>query len=236
MNEEELETLVEFSLECDDPSFAERILREMLRRNPDSLTAHFHLTRVYRRKGQFSRALLHGQRTLKINPEEPNASLNLALVYEELGNYQRAVFYYKKELKRDPLNAETLYNLGYLYFHKHRWSAAAECLEKCLQERFWFNREDTVYKLGYCYYKQNNLQKYIELYQEYLRTVPFSAWAAENLGNALVRSKDYKSGILWLKRGHRLNPTGSIAEAIFKARKKLIESEKAREMNQGRKG
>ena len=201
-----------------DLSGAERILNELLTNDPNSLGA---LTRVYIRMRQYPQALRHGRRTLQLNPDEPNASLNLGIVYDLMGNSRRAIHYYRRELAADPYSPETLWNLGCLYFAKHRWKSAADCLQRCFDVGFWKHAETTVYNLGQCYYKLRNVEGYIRVYEKYLNVYPNSAWAAANLGGALLHAGQYRRAAIWLRKAFHLNPSGSVAEKLLFARQEL---------------
>lgn len=207
------------SFDSGDLTTAESILLDMLKDDPDCLPAHFNLTRVYRRTGEFPLAVFHGRRTLRLNPAERNAALNLGIVFDEMGCVRQAVHYYKRELSQDPYSALTLWNLGHLYFRRNRWRAASDCLQRCFDLRYWHEMDDTVYKLGTCYYKLQKLQKCIDLYEAYVVMAPREGWALNNLGSALLHAKEYKRAILRLRQAFRLNPQGSVAEELARARR-----------------
>lgn len=204
---------------------AERTLKGMLLLDADSIAAHFHLTRVYRRLRDYKTALRHGRRVLKLNPGEPNACLNLGLVYEMSGRHKLAERFYRQELARDPHNQETLYNLGRLYFNRKRWIDAAKYLNLCFQSGLQYNIDDTVKKIGQCYYEMGDLAAYIDLFQRYLLLFPKAAWGAANLGGALLRINDYKHGLLWLLKAKRLGCQKSLDAEIRKTRKMLSNAE-----------
>ena len=203
---------------------AERLLKRLLANDPNSLTAHFQLARVYWRTEEYERALVHAHRTLRINPKEPNACLNLGLIYEFMGRDKLATYYYKRELSRDPDSAETLFNIGRLYFRKHRWLCASKYLRRCLDIGNLFKVEDTVYKLGECYCKLHDLQSFIDVYTRYLKMVPNASWAAANLGGALLRTRDHRDAVRWLTRAKQLgNRKKSVAVDLARAKKMLME-------------
>jgi protein O-GlcNAc transferase len=192
---------------------AESVLKRLLAIDGRSIGAHFNLTRVYRRTGQFKEALYHGRKTLQLSPKEKNARLNLAMVYEETGQRRQALRYYKNELARNPNSAETLWNLGRLYFDMRRWLGASKCLHHCFDRGFGFEIEDTVDKLGICYQKLGSLRPYIEVFTRYIEMCPSATWAHSNLGRALLQVGDYRGAVLRLARARRLNPnSGSLAD------------------------
>lgn len=200
---------------------AERILKKMLAENPNSIAAHFHLARIYRRTRKYECALKHARRTLRLNPQEQNARLNLAIIYEEMGKEHLAVSYYKKELERNPGSVETLRNLGRLYFDMHRWSDSRRCLLRLIDTGYLNELEDTVYKAGYCCYKLRDLQGYVDVYRRYLRMAPKTPWAAANLGCALLRAKQYHDAVFWLTRAHELGVKNSVIPQLERAKSAL---------------
>jgi Tfp pilus assembly protein PilF len=208
-------------LESDKLRRAERVLQKMLALDRNSIAAHFHLARVYRRTEQYEIALHHAHRTLRLNPNEQNAHLNLGLIYDLMGKDKLAAFHYKKELSRNSGSAETLWNIGRLHFENHRWLEASKYLRRCYNAYFMFQIEDTVHKLGFCYYKLRDLQSYIDVYTDYVRIAPEASWAYANLGCALLRAKDYKHAVLRLKRAAELGIKKSIAVELARAKKML---------------
>jgi tetratricopeptide (TPR) repeat protein len=203
-NFDELEARADALLDSGKVSAAEKILKRMLAMDENCLGAHFNLARVYKRKGDFEKALLHGKRTIEISPREANAYLNLGVIYEELGDIRRATACYKKELSRDPLSVETLWNFGQLLFEKHRWKQASRCLQRCFDLGYWHEAEQSLWKLGRCYFKLNDLRTFIRAYERYANTRPDSAWAAEGLGRALLHAKEFRQACVWLMKAKRL--------------------------------
>jgi tetratricopeptide (TPR) repeat protein len=201
---------------------AERVLKGLLANDPDSLAAHFNLARVYWSTEEYECALLHARRTLRLNPKEPNACLNLGLIYEFMRRDKLASHYYKRELSRDPGSTETLFNIGRLYFNNHRWLRASKYLRRCFDLGNLFRVEDTVYKLGECYCKLYDLQSFIDIYKRYLQMVPNAAWAAANLGGALLRAKDYRHAVLWLSRAKQLGVKHSVDVDLARAKKMVM--------------
>lgn len=206
---------------------AEGALKKMLRIDSNSLAAHFHLARVYRRTEEYEIALFHARRCLRLNSTERNACLNLGLIYELMGNAKRATFYYKKELSRNPGSPETHWNIGYLYFERRQWLRASKHFRRCFEMGFMFDLEYTVDKLGICYDKLRDVQSYIEVFTRYVQIVPNAGWAFANLGRALLHVKDYKGATLRLATAKRLGRGSSVAGELAHAKKML---RKQREM------
>jgi tetratricopeptide (TPR) repeat protein len=227
-DEAALDSQIEKLLDRGKISQARRTLEGILRIMPNSVPAHFHLARVYRRTGDFKRALWHGKKTLKLSPKEANAFLNLALIYHLAGDRTRARVFYRKELKQDPFNAQTLWNLGQLYFEGHQWKKAAACLQRSIDLKFDHELEDTIWKLGLCYQKVRRVDEYISLFEDYLRIAPGAAWAASNLGRAYAHKGDFKHAVLWLKKAFRLSPSGKLEAELSETKAKLAATQSSR--------
>jgi tetratricopeptide (TPR) repeat protein len=214
----------EFLLENGKLRRAERLLKKMLANDPNCISAHFNLARVYIDTKEYDLALRHARRTLKLNPTETNACLNLGVVYDLMERDNLAISYYKRELSRNPGNEVTLWNIGRLYYEKHRWHQASQNLRHCIEVGYLYKDGDTMMKLGFCYYKLRDNQSYIDAYRRYLLLVPRASWAAVNLGYALMRAKDYRSAALWLTRAIQLGAGKDAGAELVRARKMLLKS------------
>ena len=198
---------------------AASVLLEMLESDKNSLPAHFHLARVYRRLGRFRKAVYHARQTLRLSRYERNANLNLALIYDDTGNVKLAVQSYKRELQINSNSPETNWNLGRLYFRNHQWKRASVCLKKCYDMGFDYCLEDTVDKLAVCYKKRGEIQSYIRLFEDYIRVSPEAAWAYVNLGRALLRAGDYNGAVLKLSRAGKLGAENKVREDLERAKR-----------------
>lgn len=198
---------------------AERILCGLLKQDPQSVPAHFHLARVYTRMKSYSKALSHAQEVMRCNPNEPNVNLNLAIIYESLEKYTLAFRHYEAELLQNPDNVETLWNAGRLYFKKKRWKKASQLLRRCFDIGYLFEIEDTLYKLGYCFFKLKDSRSYVEIYRRYLQMVPDCGWAAANLGCRLFSLKHYHGAAYWLSIAQQVGTKASVRNELARARR-----------------
>jgi tetratricopeptide (TPR) repeat protein len=201
---------------------AERTFKQLLADDPNCLTAHFQLARVYRNTKQYKLALHHGGRTLRLNPKETNAAFNLGLTYELMGQRKLAILNYRRELALNPDNEEALWYLGRLYFKTNQWLRASRCLRRCFDRTYLDDIENTLYKLGICYNKLNDLPSYIDVYTRYLKTFsyPTEKWAFPNLGYALLLAKDYEGAVFWLSKAKYWG-SGAIDDDLKRASKLL---------------
>ena len=214
-----LEAKAVFYLDRGKLRAAKGVLRKMLEIDSNSLAAHFHLARVYRRLVDYRRAKHHALRTLTLEPRERNANLNLALIYDEMGHFKQAVKFYKRELKTNPKSVETHWNLGRLYFRMRRWHSAIKSLKRCYDLGFDFELEDTVNKLALCYKERGEVGNYILLLEQYVRTNVNAVWAFINLGRAYMFKKDYRRALSKLLVAQSLGAGKKVEDEIKLAKK-----------------
>lgn len=198
---------------------AEGVFKKMLEIDSNSLAAHFHLARVYRRLVDYKKAKHHALLTLTLEPQERNANLNLALIYDEMGHFKQAIKFYKRELETNPDSAETHWNLGRLYFRMRRWHSAIKSLKRCYDLGFRFELEDTVNKLALCYKERREVGNYILLLERYVRTNVNAGWAFINLGRAYMFKKDYRQALSKLLVAQSLGAGKKVEDEIKLAKK-----------------
>lgn len=197
---------------------AAAVLKRMLSLDPNSVAAHFNLTRVYWRTRRYDLAVKHAHRVLRLSPDERHIHLNLGLVYDLMGRDELARLHYRKELIRNPNSAETLWNLGRLHFRRHRWKQARVSLQKCFDLRYPFRLDETVHLLGSCYAQLGDVKSYVRLYERFVELQPAAAWAFANLGCALLKAGDPKSAVHALTQAIRLGCKSDVKSDLERAR------------------
>ena len=85
---------------------AERILRQVVQKEPNYADVHNILGVINHLEGKFQAAIDYFQGALKINPRYTEARLNLAVLYNDLGQYQDAKVLYT-ELKKASSSTKT---------------------------------------------------------------------------------------------------------------------------------
>lgn len=178
--------------------------KRILKKDPDNVSAHFHLALIYLAKKQFEKALYHANRAREINPKEPNVYLNTGAIYKKMGNVDAAIKFYKKELTQNPDSPEVSFNLGNTYFQRRRWKTAAKYFERSFQ--LGHRVEELIVDLAVCYRKTGQTQEEINLYKNYLKLHPNDGWALENLGAALIDISDYQKALYYLMKAKKIWP------------------------------
>ena len=211
-------------LEADDPR-ALAAFEALLRADARSVTAHFHLALIWRKRGDLRQALRLAKRTLLLSPDETNARLNIGVIYLDMGRVDKAIEYYKKELALDPENPDACYNLGHQLFEKRQWQRAARYLQKSfdLNHRV----EALVLDLAICYRKTRQLEAEEALYVHYLERYPGEddAWALQNLGAVFYDRDDWQSALKYLEAAQKLEPDEPfIQQKLQQTRERLARS------------
>jgi len=109
---------------------AQQLLSQAVRREPESLVAHFQLGVVYRVTGALDRAEQEFQRVLELRPGYDLALRRLAEVYMAAKRYEAAEAAFKKLLAQSPNDYQVYFNLGGLYVTQDRWEEALAAFRK----------------------------------------------------------------------------------------------------------
>ncbi len=97
-----LNQAAEIYLSSEKEEDAEGVLNEILEVNPDTINVYNTLGVLYRKKGEFQRALKQYEKALKIHPDEPNIHYNIGRLHVDMKNLEAAKFHFKKALTYDP--------------------------------------------------------------------------------------------------------------------------------------
>lgn len=187
-----------------DYKAASAAFRSLLAKDPRDTTALFHLALCLYERKQFQRCLEYWARLKKINPKELNLHLNMACAFQNLGHDSHAIRYFKQELKLNQLSGEALYSLGTLYYNAGKFRNAAHYLERC----YWLRHsaEVVVGRLAYAYFKTKQVDKEIDLYDDFLKEHPKDTWALNNIGASLMQIRQYNRAQIYLRRASKVDP------------------------------
>lgn len=180
------------------------VLRLLLSKDPRDTTALFNLGLCLYERRQFRRAIDYWERLKKINPRKLNVHLNLGCAWQNLGRDDLAIRFFKQELKLNAFSGEALYSLGTLYYNRREFKKAAYLLGRC----YWLkhSREQIVKRLAHSYFKTGQLNKEIELYEDFLKEHSGDTWALNNIGAALMQMAQYNRAQLYLRRASKIDP------------------------------
>ena len=96
--------------------------------DPNNLTAHYYLGRLYQREGKLESAISEYKKAIAIDPERRGFYNHLGELYFVQGKINEALPEFKKALARDSDFAAAHYNIGIAYKQLSKNTAAAKHL------------------------------------------------------------------------------------------------------------
>ncbi|MDP7236766.1 MAG: SUMF1/EgtB/PvdO family nonheme iron enzyme [Candidatus Latescibacteria bacterium] len=167
-----------------------QVLREAIKRDPNSVEAYYQLAIVYKNLSfgdiapfGFFKPMYVGKgidalkRTLELSPDHPQANHDLGLTYElGLNNVEKALPYYVKQLESNPRHEESLDRLGRGYIKTGKYTEGVTTLNR-LTRTFPAIEEKigpTLAMLEATLHLNNGqFDKAEETFEAYIHTLPF---------------------------------------------------------------
>lgn len=111
-------------------TLAAELIERAIQMNPVQADYHRAIGEIYRRIGNYARAIYHGEQASKISPEDIDISFNLGLAYNDAGRYEDSVISYRKVIAAKPEHSEAHNNLGSCFERLGDESAALDAYKK----------------------------------------------------------------------------------------------------------
>lgn len=89
-----------------DSKEAEKLLREVIRQNPENYQAFYWLGKSYAGLGMNKKAIANLKKAVELNPKHVDAHLNLARLYKLTGRSELAIYEYETALSLNPNHKE----------------------------------------------------------------------------------------------------------------------------------
>ena len=87
-------------------------LQEVLRKEPDNLTAHKMMAAIYQKQNKVAEMIPELEAVARLDPKDANTQNNLGVAYLQTGSFDKAVAIFKAAQARSPKDATTAYDLG----------------------------------------------------------------------------------------------------------------------------
>jgi len=98
---------------------AENCFREVLKINPQSVSALLAIAHVFEKTGRYDQSLIYLKKAMDIDPENPRVLNALAYIYAEIGiNLGEATRLARKAISLDPDSPEIRDTLAWVYYKK----------------------------------------------------------------------------------------------------------------------
>jgi len=208
---------------------AYRILREVVKTNPDNIGAYLKLGDLLRERGEAEKALrVHKELILRPNlrkDDRPSILRSLALDHIELGQDSSAIMVLEELLKNNVPQLWALENLLPLYEKGGLWDQACGVRQRIAKLKGEDATADlALYKVsaGENLASQGELKKARSYFKEALKLNPQCAAAYFWLGNSYHREERWDEAVEWWKRlAGQIPPKGFIGfkkleEALYK--------------------
>ncbi|MFN4244671.1 MAG: tetratricopeptide repeat protein [Brevinematia bacterium] len=113
---------------------AENCFREVLKVNPESVTAMVALAYVFEKTNRYDQSIVYLKKAMEIDPENPRVLNALAYVYAEKEiNLSEAVRLSRKAISKKPDSPEILDTLAWVYYKKGEYIQALNEIKKALK-------------------------------------------------------------------------------------------------------
>ena len=151
---------------------AEIYYLKALREDPRFIEAYDNLGRIYRRVGQYNKAIDYYKKSIKLYPQGIVAHQNIALVYSIKKDYGKAIQEYEEMVKISPGNPEGYFGLANAYLMTSQYAPAAKNALKAITIYKQMNSPylgEGYYLTGLIYYYSGNAgeaKKYLLLAKE----------------------------------------------------------------------
>ncbi|MDR2897411.1 MAG: tetratricopeptide repeat protein [Spirochaetaceae bacterium] len=183
---------------------AEKILKNILKQEPENTEALSQLGSVYLRADKQEAALGAYQKLTELDPESADALNNLGIIYRRLGRYEESLAALNQVHAEGRDTATVLYNLGNTYKQMGRLDEAEECFIAVIDE----NPNDVLAynHLGSIQALKGQHQKALQAYWRGLQVDPNHPILHYNMGQSYETLGKFDDALNSYAASHRSNP------------------------------
>jgi Flp pilus assembly protein TadD len=144
-----------------------RVLRQLLRKDPNNPQILYNLGMAHSEQGQLEESIDTLEKCIALAPDMSNAYAALGFSYARIGKYKEAAQKTRQSLELDPDNFYGWKNLGGVYAKQRRFEEALEALEKAnsLQK----DVPEVLYALALVHEEMGDMREADTLYQRIIR-------------------------------------------------------------------
>ena len=144
----------------------------VLEADPDQVTVHDDVARLYLLFGRAEEALAHFRESARLEPESPAAQYNVGTTLLQLGDLDEAVAFFERALRLDPEYAPVHNNLGAALRSQGRLEEAIRRFRQAVRARP--DDEDALYNLASTLTLRGEFTEATALYRQVLALLPES--------------------------------------------------------------
>ena len=187
-------------------SYFEKVAAAMPKGSQAQGDLYLRIGETYRRKGDFTSAIVALQKARAIQPNNGVVLATLALVLEASGRWSEARQVYEVILKLDPNNAVVLNNLAFL-LAEHGGDLDDALTKAQRAKQLLPNLTEVSDTLGWIYLKKNLTDAAIDIFKDLVNKVPAEAVFRYHLGMAYSQKGDKTRALKELQDALKYNPT-----------------------------
>ena len=183
---------------------AERILKEILRSQPDSTDALYLLAEISYGSGNYDAAVRYIRQAIQYDPGNAEAYSNLGFILQGKGQLDDAVKCYQKAIELNPDLLQAYMNLGNTFKEKGRFDDAVSYYQKALQ--ICPDLPDVYSNLGITLLKARQPDKAVVFCQRAVQLAPNDVNMYYNLGIALQENGQFEEAVACYHKASQLAP------------------------------
>lgn len=202
-------TLAMIYLECEKYIKAEKLLNDVLEKQPENMNAIYNMGVVLRKLGRFNESIKCSKQFLKHNKNYVNCLNVVGGTYAEMGNTKKAMQYFKDVLKLRPDYPLGLKNMGTALMSDGKFDEGAGYLKKSLKldpsqgEIYLTLARSNVFKKDAVKRFKEQLLAVIEE-AETKRNTSLLSYAYFAYGEMLTKDKDYQAAFDYFSKGNQV--------------------------------
>jgi protein O-GlcNAc transferase len=183
---------------------AEYIYKEIIKIQPDNVSACYNLGIIFQDKGQPDEAIFYYKKALDLDANLADANFNIGLLLHSKGLFDNAIKNYQKALGLDPNSADINNNLGNVLKDKGQIEEALAYYKKAIQLDP--NYDKAYNNLGIALVEKGDLEEAIRYFHKALWINPNFFDAFSNIGNVLNKKGRFEEAIGYFHKALQINP------------------------------
>lgn len=199
---------------------AESLYKEILKVQPDNVSAYYNLGIIFQDKEQLDEAMLCYKKALQLNANFADLYFNLGVIFHNKGLFDEAINNYQKALELEPNSSDINNNIGAALKDKGQLDEAMLYYTKALDLAPYYDK--AYNNLGIALAEKGEHDKAIIYFQKALQINPYFADAANNLGNILKEKGRIDQAVKYFEKAVRIDPNLIIYNNLFLSKSKGV--------------
>ncbi|MCX7857200.1 MAG: tetratricopeptide repeat protein [Deltaproteobacteria bacterium] len=163
--------LVNLPLESEESETIKSEFENILRFHPECGVANEYLSRLYLKKNELEKALIHAEKLIEAYPDSPQGFMLKGEILKEMKSYKRALVYLERAFKLSQ-TAEIAFKMGRIYFEMGDYERAYNLMVKSINVFAPFTSYRELYYVIKSAILSNRLREATILFDYGMRMIP----------------------------------------------------------------